>query len=128
MALQGRHRYIVRCLDENFEIHNESITEELVKSAPVLEKINLFFRGDGPTKLIFYHRVNKEMNIKSSGAHELIVSDGSNIPLAQKAVFFFKTRTVAVPGEPLVRISNIYCAAFFCCLSTCVPLFLLSFF
>jgi hypothetical protein len=124
MALQGRHRYIVRCLDENFEIHNESITEELVKSAPVLEKINLFFRGDGPTKLIFYHRVNKEMNIKSSGAHELIVSDGSNIPLAQKAVFFFKTRTVAVPGEPLVRIPK-KMRYFFYCLSTCFPLFLL---
>ena len=75
MALQGRHRYIVQKLDECFEIYDEGATEALVQAAPVLEKINHFLRGDGPTRLIFYY-VNGGFDPYGNPYHELIVSDG----------------------------------------------------
>ena len=101
MALQGRHRYIVQKLDEQFEIFNEGVTEELVKSAPVLEKIDAFFRGDGPSRLLFYYVVAGD-DPYGNASHELIVSDGSNLPLAEKAVFFLKNSPWAEDkGAPL---------------------------
>jgi dynein heavy chain len=98
MALQGRHRYIVQKLDEAFEIHDENATEALVQTEPVLEKINHFFRGDGPSRLIFYY-VHSGSDPYGDPYHELIVSDGSNLPLAEKAVFFLKTVKAPTPGS-----------------------------
>lgn len=49
--LLSRHLYIANRLDEAFEIRNDSVTEELIKSPPVLSAINHFFSGKGADRI-----------------------------------------------------------------------------
>ena len=99
MALHERHRYILRKLDENFGILDEAATEDLIKSAPILDAINRFFRGDGSRALMFFYTWTSPLasaesgyqNDHGRGGHTITVSDGSNLPLAERAVFFVKT-------------------------------------
>lgn len=102
MALQARHRYIVAKLNECFEINDEEATEDLVRVAPILEKINHFFSGDGPSRLLFY-LIRGATDPFGNEIRELIVSDGSNMPKAAKVVFFMKTVKYDEHSENRVR-------------------------
>ena len=88
---------MVQRLDEAFEIYDQALTEELLRAAPVLEKINKFFMGDGPSRLIFYLVGGNDDGADRPSTPALIVSDGTNMPLARRAVFFMKT--VKPPAE-----------------------------
>ena len=91
MALQGRHRYIISKLSAAYGF-DEDASEQMVKSAPVLESINNFFKGTGPSRIIFFISPRVDEHGFETGTFEFVVSDGgTNIPLAPKAVFFLKT-------------------------------------
>ena len=100
MSLYGRHLFIVQKLNESFGIWDDVVTEELVKAAPILEKIDAFFRGDGPAEIIFFYTGTPATDAVEA-RHEIVVGDGMNMPLAPRAVFFMKTRT-AKRDEKLV--------------------------
>ena len=77
-----------------------------MKAAPILDCINRFFRGDGPPRLIFFYSSNRDVDSPESGladggtgGHSITVSDGHDLPLAERAVFFVKT-TVGTEDKP----------------------------
>ena len=54
MAFQARHRWVIQKIDQGFGIHNEAVVEEAMRGNGVMDKVNSFFRADGPQRLFFF--------------------------------------------------------------------------
>ena len=83
----------------------------MIKAGPILDAINRFFRADGPSALLFFYNSNSPATSAESGyaneygrpAHNITVSDGTNLPLAERAVFFVKTAALGGKGSKTIN-------------------------
>jgi hypothetical protein len=64
MALQTRHLYVARRVDEALGIRNLAVTEELLKERDVLDELNYFFSAKGPPRILIYFLTPEEARAK----------------------------------------------------------------
>jgi dynein heavy chain len=98
MAFQARHRWIIQKIDQGFGIHNEALVEEAMRGEGVMDKVNSFFRADGPTKLFFFYQTpaveNEDGEFVPSEEEpaQLFVTDGEGQAMNNKSMYFLRTR------------------------------------
>ena len=98
MAFQARHRWVIQKIDQGFGIHNEAVVEEAMRGNGVMDKVNSFFRADGPQRLFFFFQVPALEDedgefVPSDEPAQLFVTDGEGQALNNKAMYFLRARS-----------------------------------
>jgi dynein heavy chain len=87
---------MIQKLDQAYNINNEGFIENALREDGVLGQINGFFKADGPPKLFVFFQPRAtgdgdEVSL-GDGPNEIMVSDGEDMPIKGKCVYFLRSR------------------------------------
>ncbi|TMW55127.1 hypothetical protein Poli38472_013889 [Pythium oligandrum] len=105
MAFQARHRWVIQRLQISLGFPDEAQVEELMKTNRNMDKLALFFRPDGPRKILFFYQTRQYDDdaghtdaLGTERRKELFVTDGLEDPLRSRAVYFAKVPRESADG------------------------------